>query len=288
MSGLLIAGGLMAALGIALSCIVAVANKTLAVIDDPRIDGVESMLPGINCGACGFPGCRALAENIVNGAASPAQCSVCSSTETMAIAAYLGVDAGTIEKRVARLACAGGNNVAYTRAVYEGIETCGAASIVVGGGKGCVWGCLGYGDCEASCPFGAISMNEHRLPVVDEAKCTACGNCVDACPKTLFSIHPVSHRLWVACKNRAFGKAARSECAVACIGCGKCAKDAVPGLIEMMNNLPVIDYWKNDLAAPDAIQGCPTGAIVWVEPGGAVRKGAKAKTVTEKSALPVG
>ncbi len=277
----------MAGLGAGLSIVLAIANKTLYVYEDPRIDAVDEMLPGANCGACGFPGCRALAEKVVAGEASPSQCTASSAEMVAAIAAFLGIEAGSQEKRVARLACAGGTNVARTRAIYQGIDTCRAAVLIAGGGKGCAWGCLGYGDCAAACPFDAITMNEHRLPVVAEDKCTACGNCVEACPRGLFSIHPVSHRLWVACTSRARGKEARAECEVACIGCGLCAKDAAPGLIEIDNNLATVDYSKNHLASPDAIQGCPTGAIVWLDEKQGVIKGAKAKKVKRKSPLPV-
>jgi Na+-translocating ferredoxin:NAD+ oxidoreductase RNF subunit RnfB len=277
----------MAALGIGLSVILAVANKTLHMREDPRISEVEAMLPGANCGACGFPGCRALAEKIVAGEAPPSMCSVNSAENTARIAAFLGVDAGTREKRVARLACAGGTNVSRTRAVYRGIASCRAAVLVAGGGKGCAWGCLGYGDCSTACPFDAIAMNEFDLPVVDEAKCTACGACVAACPKALFSIHPANHRLWVACMNRAQRTEASAHCDVACIGCGRCTVDAAKGLIAIVNNLAAIDYKKNELAHPDAIQGCPTGAIVWLDASGHVMRGKNARAA-RKTPLPVG
>ena len=284
---LLIAAGVMTGLGVILSSVLALANKKLHVAEDPRIDAVEEMLPGANCGACSSAGCRAFAEQVVAGEVSPAQCSANSGEATEAIAQYLGVEAGATEKRVARLACAGGNNVARMRAHYRGIESCRAASLIAGGGKGCTYGCLGFGDCQIACPFDAITMNAQGLPVVDEARCTACGECVSACPKYLFSIHPLSHRLWVNCKSHAFGKDARSQCEVACIGCGICGKDAAEGLIAMQDRLPVVDYSKNDLADVAAIQRCPTGAIVWLGDDGVV-KGEKAAVVEREEPLPVG
>ncbi|OGQ26113.1 MAG: Fe-S cluster protein [Deltaproteobacteria bacterium RIFCSPLOWO2_02_FULL_50_16] len=278
----------MVALGVLLATILAIANKKLHVFEDPRIDVVEGMLPSANCGACGEPGCRAFAEKVVKGGATPGQCTVSSSDGREDIAHFLGVDVGAQEKRVARLACAGGNNVARQRVEYLGLPTCQAAHLVAGGGKGCVWGCLGLGDCERVCDFGAITMNEWGLPVVDEEKCTACNDCVEVCPKDLFSLHPISHKLWVACKNEVFGEDAEIECEVACTACGRCAADAPEGIIEMKNNLAVIDYSKIEKVTDTCIQRCPTGAIVWLGEKGWVKKGVGAKGIIRKTPLPIG
>ncbi|HSH08740.1 MAG TPA: 4Fe-4S binding protein, partial [Oceanipulchritudo sp.] len=202
------------------------------------------------------------------------------------IAGYLGVEAGEHEKIVARLACAGGNHVARMRAEYAGLGTCRAAVAAGGGGKACAWGCLGLADCEESCGFDAIHMDRHGLPVVNEDKCVACNDCVVACPLDLFSLHPVSHQLWVACKSLAQGDEALADCEVACTGCARCAADAPEGLICMKNNLAVVDYSKNHLASRIAIERCPTGAIVWFEKGQA-SKGGSAKRIIRQEPLPV-
>jgi len=196
------------------------------------------------------------------------------------------VSMGEVEKQVARLACAGGNHVAYMRANYQGLGTCRAAAVVSGGGKACAWGCLGLGDCESVCDFEAIVMNEFGLPEVDSAKCTACGDCVEVCPKDLFSLQPISHKLWVACRNRADGDIAEAQCEVACTACGKCTVDAAPGLIRLDNNLAVIDYAGNKLASHVAIERCPTGAIVWLD-GARIEKGREAKKIIRVKPLPV-
>lgn len=276
----------MGGLGIILATVLAVANKKLHVEEDPRIDEVEQMLPGTNCGACGSPGCRAFAESCVSGKANPSQCTVSPRDMVEFIASYLGVEADQKEKMVARLACAGGNHVARMRAEYSGMGTCRAAVAAGGGGKACAWGCLGLGDCDESCDFDAIRMNRFGLPVVDEDKCVACNDCVEACPLDLFSLHPVSHKLWVACKSLAEGDEALADCEVACTGCARCAADAPEGLIRIKQNLAVVDYSKNKLATPLAIQRCPTGAIVWMDKG-TVRKGAAAKKIIRKEPLPV-
>jgi len=275
-------------LGLLLAALLVIANRRLFIYEDPRIDDVEALLPHANCGACGTPGCRAFAEQLVAGQARPGQCSVNSKEMNRLIANFLGVDVGNVEKRVARLACAGGNHVARTHARYSGLDTCRAAALVSGGGKGCVWGCLGFGDCETVCEFDAITMDRHQLPVVDADKCTACGDCVDICPRDLFSLHPVSHRLWVACNNPESGAAAEADCIVLCTGCGRCAADAPEGLISMQQNLAVIDYSRNALASPLAVERCPTGAIVWLEGSSSIYKGSQAVRIVRKEALPVG
>ncbi len=287
MTNLAVAGVFMAVLGVALAWLLAAANRRLYVFEDPRIEQVEDMLPKSNCGACGTAGCRNFAEKVVAGEIAPAQCTVNAPAQIKVIAAFLGVDAGSVEKRVARLACAGGKHVAYTRARYAGLSTCRAASMVGGGGKGCAWGCLGLADCANVCTFGAIHMDAHGLPVVDPEKCSACNDCVEVCPKGLFSLEPVSRRLWMACKSLAEGDIAESECEVACTACGKCVADAPPGLIRLENNLAVIDYEKNELAARKAIERCPTGAIVWIEAGERAHRGAAAKRILRQKPLPL-
>jgi Na+-translocating ferredoxin:NAD+ oxidoreductase RNF subunit RnfB len=274
-------------LTLVLAIMLIVANKKLYVFEDPRIDTVEDMLPHANCGACGYPGCRPFAEALVAGKALPGKCSVSSEEGRVAIANFLGVALGAEEKRVARLACAGGTNVALNRAKYQGIQSCQAASLVSGGGKGCFWGCLGHGDCEAVCDFDAISMNEFGLPVVDVDKCTACGDCVEVCPKDLFSLHPISHRLWVNCKNLEQGDDILEECQVGCTACGKCAMDAPGNLISMVHNLPVINYSENHKTQVP-IQRCPTGAIVWLDDKLGVVKGKEAKKIVRKGERGIG
>lgn len=276
----------MGGLGALLATALAIANRKLHVEEDPRIEEVEGLLPGTNCGACGCPGCRAFAEACVKGEKNPGQCTVNTAEMSAFIAELLGVELGSEERKVARLACAGGKHVAAMRAQYKGIESCRAAVITGGGGKACAWGCVGLGDCERSCGFDAIYMDRHGLPVVIEDKCVACNDCVVACPLDLFELHPVSHKLWVACKSLAEGDQALAECGVACTGCARCAADAPEGLIKIENNLAVVDYSKNHLATPLPTQRCPTGAIVWLEDRKAIR-GAAAKRIVREDPLPL-
>lgn len=267
MSSFIIPAAIMAGLGFFFATVLAISYRYLRVQEDPRIEQVEGMLPGSNCGACGEPGCHGFAEKLVGGSVQPSKCTVSSPDGVERIAELLGVDAGEQEKRVARLHCAGGKAQAVQIAAYAGYKNCTGAHLVSGGGKGCPWGCLGLGDCEVACSFDAIRMNENGLPVVDVDKCTACGDCVDACPRDLFEIVPLNHHLLVQCKAELAGDEAKELCAVACDACGRCAADAAPGLIRMEKNLPVVDYSAGGPAEAEATYRCPTGAIVWV-PGG--------------------
>lgn len=275
----------MAGLGGLLALLLAIASKKLYVFEDPRIEQVEELLPHSNCGACGTAGCHNFAEKAVAGEIEPGRCTVNAPDQNKAIASLLGVALGDIEKRVARLACAGGKHVATMRAKYSGLSSCRAASLAGGGGKSCAWGCLGLGDCADVCDFDAITMDRNGLPVVDVDKCTACGDCVDICPKDLFSLQVMSHKLWLACRNEDDGDTAEAACEVACTACGRCVVDAAPGLISLKNNLAVIDYGKNETASRKAIERCPTGAIVWLE-GGNTSKGKAAKKIIRIEPLP--
>jgi Na+-translocating ferredoxin:NAD+ oxidoreductase RNF subunit RnfB len=261
LSSVAILGGV----GMTFGALIALANRRLRVEEDPRLDVLTDLLPGANCGACGFAGCRAFAEGVLSGAIAPAGCTVMGEFEREDVADFLGVDVGTADKRVARLLCAGGADVAFSKAAYVGIESCAAAVAVGGGGKACTWGCVGFADCAVACDFDAITMSPFGLPVVDLDACTACGDCVDACPLGLFTILPASAPLLVQCRNLLEGDAAENMCSVACNGCKRCVQDAPADLIHMEHGLAVIDYDLIEQANPKAVERCPTGAIVWVE-----------------------
>ncbi len=281
--GVVIAIAYLAALSVLLAIVLAIANRYLRVWEDPRIETVTDMLPGANCGACGLPGCRAFADKVVKGDILPGQCPVGGPETARFIANFLGIEVGEMEKKVARLLCAGGRDVALQVAEYEGFSSCRAAATIGGGFKGCTYGCLGLGDCEVSCTFDAITMGPNGLPIVDLEKCTACGDCVRACPKELFVVQPVSHCLVVQCRSILEGDAALARCKVACTGCGICAADAPEGLITMEHNLPVIHPDKVHLQTELATLRCPTGSIKWI-PGQQFEELVRRKPIAEVEA----
>jgi Na+-translocating ferredoxin:NAD+ oxidoreductase RNF subunit RnfB len=264
MSAVLTAAAALGGLGLLFGAVLALADRFLRVEEDPRVEAVEGMLPGTNCGACGQPGCRALAERIVAGVEPPGRCTVSSKAALERIADFLGVDAGGEGRRVARVHCGGGLGRARQLARYEGPLSCRAAHLIGGGGLECSWGCLGLADCVRACTFDAMRMNAWELPVVEPDKCTACGDCVDACPRGLIDLLPESQHLIVQCRAPLAGDAARNLCRAACDACGRCAAD-LPAVVRMEGGLPVLDPAALEREDSRAAWRCPTGAIAWVE-----------------------
>ncbi len=241
---ILIAAGSMGGMGLLFAVGLAIANKKLHVEEDPRVARVMDVIPGANCGGCGFPGCAAFAEAVVNGKAPVNGCPVGGASVAEKVAAIMGVEVKTEEREVARCMCQGGlNEIAY-QGEYFGAKSCIAATLVSGGKKLCEYGCLGLGDCAAACPFDAIVISENRLPVVNNDLCTGCGKCVEVCPRDLMHLHPLSYKVRVLCQNHDTGRYATKVCTRSCIACGLCEKKCPFDAIHVIDNLAVIDYEK--------------------------------------------
>ncbi len=250
----------MTALGFLFSSGLVLAYKKLRVVEDPKIEKISEALPQANCGACGYSGCRAFAEAVVRGDAETNGCPVGGEQVASDVAAILGVQAGEIIKKVARIHCRGTHQAAKDRGLYLGISTCNASHLV-GGNKQCSYGCMGYGDCVRACMFDAIYIAKEGLPTVIEDKCTACGKCVDACPRNIIELHPLSQNILVFCRSEDRGPTARKVCKNACIACGICVR-ACPDAIVLEKNLAVItDHKIIDPAKIPEIEKCPTNSI---------------------------
>lgn len=256
---------IIAVLAAVLAMVLYVISAKFRVEEDPRIDDVEHLLPGANCGGCGFAGCRAFAENAVkNSLSDGAYCNVGGSDCMKKIAGVLGVEAAVKAPQVAVLRCNGCREARPLTTSFDGPQSCAVKASVYAGDTACPNGCLGCGDCVAACDFGAITLDEATgLPVFDESKCTACGSCVKACPKALIELRnkgPRGMRVYVSCRNTEKGVAAKKACANACIGCTKCAKVCASEAITIENNLAYIDFTKCKLCKK-CVAECPTGAI---------------------------
>jgi RnfABCDGE-type electron transport complex B subunit len=252
----------LAVLGFLFGGLLAFAGQKFAVAEDPRIEDIANVLPGANCGGCGFPGCRNFAEAVVEGKARVDGCPVGRAAVAAAVAAIMGVETSAdTEPKVARVYCQGSKDVAQDKSVYRGMEDCAAAAALNGGGhKACASGCLGLGSCVRACTFGAISIRD-GVATVDTDACTGCGRCVAACPKALIMLAPKSKSVHVLCRNTERGAVARKQCQTACIGCRACVRVCPTGAITVDNNLASIDYGRCDSCGA-CVEKCPTKCLV--------------------------
>ncbi|MCS7054359.1 MAG: RnfABCDGE type electron transport complex subunit B [Ignavibacterium sp.] len=263
---LIIAIATMGGLGFIFAGALAYADKKLRVEENPKIAEINEILPNANCGACGLAGCYDFATNVVDGKAKVNGCPVGGQEVADEIARILGLESAKSIKLVARVLCQGGNAEAVFKenVHYEGPVKCSVQTVVAGGSKMCLYGCLGGGECVDACQFGAIFMNENGLPVVVEELCTGCGKCAEVCPRGIIEIHPEDRELFVFCKNHDDPKRSKEVCKVACFGCGICARKS-DGSIEIKEFLPEINYEKLDISKIP-IDKCKPGAIRLVHP----------------------
>lgn len=253
-------------LGVVLAVILYLVAQKFKVFEDPRIDQVEAVLPGANCGGCGYPGCRGFADAFVKAEdVSSLFCPVGGNDTMNAAAAVMGKTVEAKDPEIAVVRCSGNPGNRKRIVQYDGASSCKIATSLYSGDTACQFGCLGLGDCVAVCKFDAIYIDPVTLlPVVSEEKCTACGACVKACPKFIIELRkkgPKSKRIFVSCINKDKGGVARKACQVACIGCGKCVKVCPHDAITLENNLAYIDFNKCKLCRK-CVEECPTGAIL--------------------------
>lgn len=259
------------AIALIASMVLYVVSKKFAVEEDPRLGQVQDILPGANCGGCGFPGCSGLADALVKGADRGSigglNCPVGGASVMGQVADLLGMAIANAAPMVAVVRCNGTCEHRPRIVRYDGLMTCAAMHSTGAGETGCGFGCLGCGDCVSACSFDAIRMNpETKLPEVDDDKCTSCGACVKACPRNIIELRkkgPKNRRVYVQCVNKDKGAVAKKSCAVACIGCGKCEKVCEFDAIKIENNLSYIDFAKCRLCTK-CVDVCPTHAIVKV------------------------
>lgn len=265
MNMMLMAVGVLGAIGASGATILYFIGQKFKVYEDPRIEPVQDALPGVNCGACGFPGCNSFAKACVEAdSLEDLNCPVGGADTMASVATILDKAASKVAKKIAVVRCNGTCENRPDKNEYDGAANCAIAAQLYGGSTDCSFGCYGLGDCEAVCPFDAIHVNPVTLiPEVDEEKCTACNKCVVACPKQLIELRkqgPKSRRIFVSCMNQDKGAIARRACQVACIGCGKCVKACPFDAITMENNLAYIDDDKCRLCRK-CVPVCPTNSI---------------------------
>lgn len=253
----------MAGLGLFFASVLAVVNQKLKVKEDPKVEAIVGAIPGLNCGVCGFPGCRQYAEALAKGEALPEACKAGGEEITKRLSAILGIKVEKKAKEITIVHCGASASQRKKKAVYVGIKTCVAAHNTAGGEGLCGYGCLGYGDCMNACPFGAVEM-VNGLPRINKNRCTLCGQCVIVCPRNLITVEkmPAKNFLYVTCNNPDKGAETQKACSVGCIACGLCQKLA-GGVFHVENNLAQVQYDKMAQIknAEEIIAKCPTKCI---------------------------
>lgn len=254
---------LIVVIGLVGGVILVIGSRLFSVEVDSRLWHVIDMLPGLNCGSCGNPGCAGYASAILAGA----PCDLCGpggEATANAIALYLGRDPGHTKVRKAVVTCNGAADRLRSVEAYEGDPSCRVFDLMGYMTESCTYGCLGLGDCVASCPFDAIRINErHHVAEIDVGRCTACGICVDVCPRHVIAIHERSQTdspSVVLCRNTMMGKRAQEACANACIGCGRCVRACPEGCITVMDHVARIDD-ACCTGCGSCIEVCPAKAI---------------------------
>lgn len=288
---ILIAVVVLGAIGALFAVVLYIVAQKFKVIEDPLIDEVAEVLPGANCGGCGKAGCRAFAEACVaQGNLDGLRCAPGGDPVAAKIAELLGCAVEQGEPMVAVVRCNPANCGEKRKSNYDGLQSCAFQNTVYTGESGCPFGCLGCGDCVAACQFGAITMGPDGTPVVDEAKCTACGACAKACPRRIIELRRKgrnNRRVYVSCMNKEKGAVAMKSCANACIGCGKCEKVCPVSAITVEGNLSYIDHTKC-IACRKCVTECPTHAIHDVNfPAPAKKPEPKPAPAAEAPAQPV-
>ena len=261
MNGILTAVAIVAGIGILAGFLLAVLSKIMAVPVDEKAAEIEEILPGANCGSCGFSGCSGYAAALSSGKTKETGlCNPGGNEVSQKIAAIMGLAAGEVIPMTAVVRCAGTPDKAKSDAVYDGVQSCAMAAQLFGGGKSCQYGCLGLGDCARACPYDAIMLCD-GVAVVSPEMCRACKKCIDTCPKHIIALMPKGQlTAAVLCANHDKGAKTRKDCTVGCIGCMKCVKVCPNEAVKVENFVASVDNMKCT-ACGACSEACPVGAI---------------------------
>lgn len=252
--------------GLVLGLVLFAVARKFHVGENPMVGRIEELLPGANCGGCGFPGCAGFAKACADSSSMEGlKCVACTDEVMQRIAGITGHALSESSSRIAVVRCSGSCANRPSVNIYDGPRNCAVAALQTGGETGCFYGCLGSGDCVRACSFNAMHMNpETGLPEVDPDLCNGCGACARNCPRNIIEIrnrNKMDRRVFVSCVNRDRGPVAKAACGVACIGCGKCVSACAFDAITLENNLAYIDQEKCRLCRK-CESVCPQHSIV--------------------------
>lgn len=257
---IIVAFSLFAALGGTLGLMLAFASKVFEVKTDERIEAICGVLPGANCGGCGYAGCEALAAAITRGEAKTNACVAGGAGISESISEIMGVKAEKAVRLRAQVMCSGTEQYSKKKYNYIGANDCLSAVRMGGGDKLCPNGCIGKGSCVAACPFGAIKVKD-GVAAVDYNICRGCGACTSACPKHLIKLIPYDSAHWVGCMSVDKGADTRKYCDVGCISCRLCEKNCPTGAIKVNDFVAAIEYSKCT-GCDKCVGACPR-KIIW-------------------------
>ena len=254
---------IVAGIGLLAGIILAVASAIMAVPKDEKAEAILEVLPGANCGACGFSGCSGYAAALSKGEAQPGLCSPGGEACAKACAELLGTGDVAVEKKTALVHCMGSYDCTSDKMRYDGIDSCAASTLLAGGISSCRYGCMGMGDCAAVCEYGAINVC-NGMASIDPAKCRGCAKCTAACPKGLISFVPLKKQAVVRCSNCDKGAETMKVCKVGCIGCGKCMKACEVGAVKVTNFCAKVDPAKC-IGCGKCAEVCPRHVITMLD-----------------------
>ncbi len=257
----LIAFLIVSVLGLLLGFGLSAAEKKLSVEQDEKLVELQSIMPGANCGGCGYAGCSAYAEAVYKGEAKPGLCSPGGSALAEQMGRIMGVEVAMKERMVAFVHCGGTLETTEKDYDYAGMEDCNAAALLHGGPMACKEGCLHLGSCIKACPAGAISRTADGKITVSRDKCIGCGSCVAVCPNNVIRLVPYSAEYIVACNNHMPGGKVRKICQSGCIGCKLCELKVEGSPFHIDSFLSSNDYSKSQDSSPKAMEICPQKCI---------------------------
>lgn len=245
MNDILFASVLIGVIGLISGILLAISSIVMSVKSNKKQEAIRSMLPGANCGACGYTGCDGYAEALaLQKEKNIALCKPGGQATVDQLSRYLNLETMQAEKTTAMVLCRGNCQQTAKKADYQGVKSCHMAKQVANGDGQCGYGCLGYGDCVSACNYEALHLID-GIAFVDANKCTSCMQCIQNCPQHIIQLIPYEKAVSVVfCSNEDRAPVANKVCQSSCIACGLCVKNCPEHCITIENNHAKIDYQK--------------------------------------------